>query len=102
MRAPSDNRRAMRRLGPGTSKYLDVRYRFPVPVFYRLEGKRKPETPSAVRPHLLVNFRENRSIEYRGHSHVKVSVKTPSTVDQVHRRIGWASFNYSKRHGQTL
>ena len=68
MRAPSDNRRAMRRLGPGTSKYLDVRYRFPVPVFYRLEGKRKPETPSAVRPHLFVNFRENRSIEYRGHS----------------------------------
>ena len=70
MRAPSDNRRAMRRLGPGTSKYLDVRYRFPVPVFYRLEGKRKPETPSAVRPHLFVNFRENRSIEYRGHSHL--------------------------------
>src|SRR5215469_5867773 len=81
MRAPSDNRRAMRRLGPGTSKYLDVRYRFPVPVFYRLEGKRKPETPSAVRPHLFVNFRENRSIEYRGHSQDEFAVRISRVID---------------------
>jgi hypothetical protein len=53
---------------------------FPVPVFYRLEGKLKRETPSGSIQTGSINHRQNRSIGNRVHSQFRGSIAHPTQL----------------------